>query len=112
VHVALSNLDFLNGLFLNASRSLSVRHEQERQREQYACLAIRYKLLCVKFVIDSIRVNTEVSQLGDIPIAGTLVLAFDEVGHYSHDQMHNGTEALIEVGGRCRHGEAACRGCG
>ncbi|KAK0618819.1 hypothetical protein B0T14DRAFT_602779 [Immersiella caudata] len=78
LHLALSNLDFLNGLFLNASRLLSVRHEQEEQREKFAGLAVRYKLLCVKFVIDSIKETTGARELDDIPIAETLVLAFDE----------------------------------
>ncbi|KAK4443052.1 hypothetical protein QBC34DRAFT_311750 [Podospora aff. communis PSN243] len=102
VNVALSNLDFLNGLFLNASRSLSVRHVQEQQREQYAELAIRYKLLCVRFVIDSIRVNNEVSRLGDIPVAETLVLAFDEklMGNADMAKQHvEGAVRMVELQG-------------
>lgn len=83
VQLALSNLEFLNGLFLNAARSLSVRYQQETQKERYASLAVRYKLLCVKFVIDAIGDSreSEPMQLSDILVAETLVLAFDEVSH-------------------------------
>ena len=82
VQLALSNLDILNGVFLNAARSLSVGYQQPLQQQQYSNIAVQYKLLCVKFVIDAISSGSESRRLSDVIVAETLILAFDEVGTY------------------------------
>ena len=115
VQLALSDFNFLNGLLLNACRSLSVGYQQQRQKQQYASLAIQYKLMCVKFVIDAISTNTEPRSLGDIIIAETLVLAFDEVGDTfcpppHRDQYCSWLTSIKEADGRCGHDKAARRG--
>ena len=110
VQLALSNLDFLNGLFLGASRSLSVGYEQGRQQQQFASIAVQYKLMCVKVVIDAISANTEPRMLGDIIVAETLVLAMDEVGDQatSHSPMtiYQELTAREETHGGCRYDKA------
>ncbi len=86
VRLAQTDTDFLHGVFLNASRHLSVmmqaQQQQPQEKQRYADMAVRYKLACVRAVSAAIvpegrrRVPARYS---DVVVAETMVLAFDEV---------------------------------
>lgn len=83
VRLALSDLGFLNGIFLAACRHLSENH---RQQQFFKQLAIQYKLACVQALNNAISVET--SSVSDPTVAKVLVLAWDEVGvtRYAHQR--------------------------
>jgi len=82
VRLAQTSADFLDGVLLNAARHLSVMHGMQAQpaeRQRYADVAVRYKLACVRAVSAAIVRERRPARYDDVVVAGTMVLAFDEV---------------------------------
>lgn len=103
VRLALNDPECLNSLFLNASRHISVSHQQVQQQERFTELAVRYKLLSVRAVSRAIAGSEgEASGFSDAVFAEILALAFDEVllGESAMTKRHvQGALEMVEVNG-------------
>lgn len=76
VHLTLTDLGSLSGMFLAACRHLV--ENQHQQQQYYTQLAIQYKLYCVQALREAI--SLEISSLfKDSTIAIGILLAYDEV---------------------------------
>jgi hypothetical protein len=80
VHLTLCNVDLLSGILLTASRHLSKVYRQGLQQAQYETQAVRYKLVCVTMLRETIS-SSNIFPSIDLAIAQTINLAFDEVSH-------------------------------
>lgn len=92
VRLALNNAQCLDALFLNASRHLSVMHQyqpdqgqQQKKEDKFTNLAVRYKLLCIKTVSETIAKSSTLTSSSasqsfeDTTFLEILSLAFDEL---------------------------------
>ncbi len=79
IRAGLSDAGFLSGIFLNASRDLSQVHQQWQNQQQFANLAISYRLVCLQTLNKAISSSTEKTLFSDSIVAETIVLALDEV---------------------------------
>lgn len=84
----------MNGLFLVASRSLSVLYPAtydpsnlNKQHDKYSFAVLNYKSLCLQAVREALVEDGD-SPASDGTIAKVLVLASDEVSNYSHRKGH------------------------
>ena len=74
VPLSLADQGLLSGMFLAACRSLSSQHPQKQMFDE---LALRYKLVCLRALSDSISANS--SFLSDMAIVRVIQLATDDV---------------------------------
>jgi hypothetical protein len=77
LQLALSDVGFLNGLFLSASRHLSQNHQSPQSFQK---LAIQFRLACMQSVSQDISAGSVA--IGDGTVANVLMLAWDEVRAY------------------------------
>lgn len=75
---ARAEANLLKIVFLLSCRHLSANYQEQRQRDSFAQLAFRYKLVCLQGLQSAI--STESSGLSDSTIAQVIMLAYDEVG--------------------------------
>jgi hypothetical protein len=79
VRVNLGDLGCLSGIFLNSSRHLSQIPQQRQKMQQFANMATRYKLECLRTLNQAITSSAGRMRFSDALIAETVVLALDEV---------------------------------
>lgn len=81
IRLSLSDIGFLSGILLIASRYLSIFHQpyHPHQNQMYTEQATRYKLVCFQTLNEAISSNTGQAPFTDSIIAETMVLALDDV---------------------------------
>ncbi|PKK51777.1 hypothetical protein CI102_3149 [Trichoderma harzianum] len=104
VRLSLSDIGFLSGILLIASRYLSIFHQpyHPHQNQMYTEQATRYKLVCLQTLNEAISFNTGQGTFSDSVIAETMVLALDEIslGDLETSRRHmQGAIKMVELNG-------------
>ncbi|KAL7928210.1 hypothetical protein V8C35DRAFT_318676, partial [Trichoderma chlorosporum] len=104
IRLSLSDVGFLNGIFLTASRYLSIFHQpyQPNQHRLLTKHATQYKLVCLRTLNEAISSSTGKWSFSDSIIAETMVLAMDEIslGDLETSRRHmQGAFKMIELNG-------------
>lgn len=86
IRLSLSDVGFLSGILLIASRYLSIFHQpyHPHQNQLYTEQATQYKLVCLQTLNEAISFNTGQGPFSDSVVAETMVLALDEVRIWLH----------------------------
>ncbi|UKZ48089.1 hypothetical protein TrVGV298_002325 [Trichoderma virens] len=104
IRLGLSDLGFLSGIFLTASRYLSVFHQphQPHHHQLFTEHATQYKLVCLKTLNEAISSSTLQGPFSDPVIAETMILALDEIslGDFETSRRHmKGALRMVELNG-------------
>ncbi|KAL7781037.1 hypothetical protein V8C43DRAFT_320184 [Trichoderma afarasin] len=104
IRLSLSDIGFLSGILLIASRYLSIFHQpyHPHQNQMYTEQATRYKLVCFQTLNEAISSNTGQAPFTDSIIAETMVLALDDIslGDLETSRRHmQGAIKMVELNG-------------
>ncbi|KAK4062015.1 transcriptional regulator family: Fungal Specific TF [Trichoderma aggressivum f. europaeum] len=104
IRLSLSDVGFLSGILLIASRYLSIFHQPYHplQNQLYTEQATRYKLVCLQTLNEAISFNTGQGPFSDSVVAETMVLALDEIslGDLETSRRHmQGSLKMVELNG-------------
>ncbi|KAL7916806.1 hypothetical protein GGI35DRAFT_434032 [Trichoderma velutinum] len=104
IRLSLSDIGFLSGILLVASRYLSIFHQpyHPHQNQLFSEQATRYKLVCLQTLNKAISFNTGIGPFSDSVIAETMVLALDEIslGDLETSRRHmQGALKMVELNG-------------